>query len=135
MSILSSYCAKSPRSEADDLPLVLREIMAGDRLTTSQAAQLCPSQNGRGVSLAAVTRWMKKGALGESARVKLEHVRFGGRLATSRAALGRFLVALTGNGAVTAADAVTAARRPGRPRDEVRERILAASSNPWGGRR
>lgn len=57
-----------------------------DLLTICEAAALCPKMNGKRPSKGTIWRWMRKG-LGD---VYLEHVKVGGRVATTREALDEF---------------------------------------------
>jgi len=80
-----------------DTPRVLTEILDGDRLTLSQAARLLPASRGEGRrSPATLWRHGHDGAKAQDGnRVKLEMVKCGMSWCTSRAALERFVVALT----------------------------------------
>jgi Protein of unknown function (DUF1580) len=72
-------------------------IMNETLITLSQAAKrMPPSRNGSPVSFNCILRWVKKGSRGpDGERVRLEAVKVGGRLLTSREALGRFAHRLT----------------------------------------
>jgi hypothetical protein len=84
-------------SFADLQPQVLTEIQSGDGLSLSAAGRLFPAHRGTGtVNPSTVFRWVSKGAKTADGRVvKLEAVRTPGRWLTSRAALARFVAALT----------------------------------------
>lgn len=69
-------------------------------LTLSEAVAHLPAPNGKCVSVASLWRWAKKGVKG----VRLEHVRVGRRLCTSKEALDRFMKAVT---AADDADSIT----------------------------
>jgi hypothetical protein len=77
---------------------VIEEVTSGDGLTLAQAAKLLPGhRTGHPTNPSTVFRWVVKGAKGAAgAVVKLEAVRLGEKWVTSRAALGRFMSALTG---------------------------------------
>lgn len=78
---------------------VLDEVNAGDRLSCSQAAKTIPGTTTEHPSGPTVFRWCVDGArASDGKRVRLEHVRVGSRILTSRAAVSRFLSRLT-NGA------------------------------------
>jgi hypothetical protein len=66
-------------------------------LLLGAAARLVPpGRGGRQTHASTLLRWIKKGTKGPSEeRVRLEGYRVGGRWATSRASLERFLEALT----------------------------------------
>ncbi|QJW95617.1 DUF1580 domain-containing protein [Frigoriglobus tundricola] len=91
---------------------VLSEIQAGDGLALSAAGRLFPAHRGEGtVGPSTVFRWVTKGARSNSGQpVKLEAVRVGGRWLTSRAAVARFVHALTD--AAAPAPAAPAPRTP-----------------------
>jgi hypothetical protein len=88
-------------SVVDAVPQVLAEIQAGDGLSLSAAGRMFPGhRGGASVDPSTVFRWVTKGTRTTAAQaVKLEAVRVGGRWLTSRAAVARFVSALT-----TAAD-------------------------------
>jgi hypothetical protein len=86
-----------PDPVPDGIPQVLAEIQAGEGLSPAAAGRLFTGHRG-GKSVAPSTpfRWITKGAKAADGRVvKLEAVRVGGRWLTSRAAVGRFVAALT----------------------------------------
>jgi len=61
------------------------------KLTCNEAARLAPGKP----HPSAVWRWCRKGVRTRSGgRIRLEHIRVGGRLFTSREALDRFFVAV-----------------------------------------
>jgi hypothetical protein len=82
---------------ADPVSQVLSEIQAGEGLGLSAAGRLFPAHRGEGtVDPSTVFRWVTKGTkTADGRKVKLEAVRVGGRWLTSRAAVGRFVAALT----------------------------------------
>lgn len=82
---------------ADPTPSVLSEIIAGDALGLSAAARLLPAHRGEGhASGSTVWRWINTGTLTSDGRiVKLEAARLGTRWLTSKAALQRYMTALT----------------------------------------
>lgn len=59
-------------------------------MTISETARKVPTTNGRPVGAATVWRWCTKGCKG----IRLEHARFGRRIAISEEALERFATAL-----------------------------------------
>jgi len=62
-----------------------------DHLTLSQAAKLSPGHP----STSAVWRWARKGVLSRSGqRIRLTHIRVGGKIFTTRDALDKFFAAL-----------------------------------------
>lgn len=65
--------------------------MAENWMTVSEAAKRIPTTNGKRVSVPTVWRWITCGCRG----VKLEHARFGRRVAISEEALDRFAVELS----------------------------------------
>ncbi len=81
-----------------DSPAVVAETVAGDVLSLAQAAKLCPPNPNRGpVAPQTLSRWIHHGVTGPNGtRVHLEACRWGCRWMTSRAALRRFLAALSG---------------------------------------
>jgi hypothetical protein len=83
-------------------------------LTLADAAKLLPSvRMGRPVSYQCVLRWVKEGSRRSDGRiVKLEAVRLGGRLITSKEALQRFAEALTPFMAPKNTEPATAKREP-----------------------
>ena len=66
-------------------------------LSLHDAAQLIPSNRaGKRINFSTVWRWALKGIIAQNGdRVKLEFVKCGGRLLTSKQALERFVAALT----------------------------------------
>ena len=56
----------------------------------AKAMRWVPSDNGRHTSHSTGFRWIDRGVLVGAQRVKLEHVRIGRRIMTSREALSRF---------------------------------------------
>ncbi len=86
-----------PATGTDPVALVLTEIQNGGGLSLSAAGRLFPAHRGEGtVDPSTVFRWVTKGGKTVGGQVvKLEAVRVGGRWLTSRAALARFVAALT----------------------------------------
>lgn len=84
-------------SKSDVVPEVLREIQTGGGLSLSAAGRLFPAHRGEGtVDPSTVFRWVTRGSRTSAGRtVKLEAVRVGSRWLTSRAAVARFVAALT----------------------------------------
>jgi hypothetical protein len=80
-----------------DTPQVLTEIVAGDALGLSAAARVFPGHRGAGrTSATTVWRWIRTGSRTSDGRVvKLEAARLGTRWLTSKAALTRYMTALT----------------------------------------
>ncbi|MBM3983734.1 MAG: DUF1580 domain-containing protein [Planctomycetes bacterium] len=80
-----------------DTQHVLSEILAGDALGLSAAARLFPAHRGTGrASPSTVWRWIKTGTRTSDGRaVKLEAARLGTRWLTSKAAINRYMAALT----------------------------------------
>ena len=56
----------------------------------SQSAKIVPSLDGKPIHTSTLWRWCKKGLKG----VRLEYIRIGTRICTSKEALSRFFVAL-----------------------------------------
>jgi hypothetical protein len=78
-------------------PQVVKEVLAGDGLSLAEAGRLVPPfRPGRPTNPATIWRWSAKGIrLPDGTVIKLETCRVGGRKMTSRAALGRFILAQT----------------------------------------
>jgi hypothetical protein len=76
---------------------VLSEIIAGDALGLSAAARIFPAHRGEGrASSSTVWRWINTGTRTSNGRVvKLEAARIGTRWLTSKAAISRYMAALT----------------------------------------
>lgn len=77
---------------------VVQEILAGDCLSTTQAARLIPAKKGQSSKLnpATLFRWVTIGCKTPDGRiVKLEAARLGCRYMTSRGAIARFMRALS----------------------------------------
>ena len=75
---------------------VAAEIAAGDALTLSQAARERPAHRGRRAWGSTIWRHITRGVIGpDGVPVRLEAARIGGRWLTSRAALARYMAALT----------------------------------------
>ena len=83
--------ASSPILEApDSITIILGEIEAGHGLSLSKAARILG-----GVDPSTVFRFIMRGAKSESGEpVRLEGIRLGGRWATTRTALERYVRAL-----------------------------------------
>jgi hypothetical protein len=81
----------------DTVAGVLNEIQRGGGLSLAAAGRLFPAHRGAGsVSPSTVFRWARKGLKSPDGRlVRLEAVRVGARWLTSRAAVTRFVAALT----------------------------------------
>src|SRR5262245_33839415 len=81
----------------DSTPNVLAEIIAGDALGLSAAARLLPAHRGDGRACpSTLWRWIRTGTRTPDGRVvRLEAARIGTRWLTSRAALARYMAALT----------------------------------------
>lgn len=80
------------------MPPVLAEILGGDSLSLAAAARLVPPHRGTGAGSdpSRTFRWIMTGLKAQcGVIVKLEAIRTGGKWTTSRAALGRFFVALS----------------------------------------
>lgn len=75
---------------------VAAEIAAGDALTLSQAARERPAHRGQRAWGSTIWRHITRGVIGPDGHpVRLEAARIGGRWLTSRAALARYMAALT----------------------------------------
>src|ERR1700726_1146044 len=74
---------------------VISEVLGGDALTLATAARMLPPHRGKSTSPRTLWRWHMKGVRTGERRVHLELARVGTMWCTSRAALERFLVALT----------------------------------------
>ena len=96
-------------------------------LTISEAAKKVPTTSGKRCGTATVWRWCVKGCRG----VKLEHARFGRRVAISEEALDRFAVELArvwAEGDEPAKPAKSAPTRTGKGRTPARrEKDVAAA--------
>lgn len=110
----------------DLVPRVLQEVLAGDSQSLPQAAKQFQGHRGnRHLTPSAVFRWRVKGVRTQSGcRVKLEAVRVGSRWMTSRAAVARFIVALTEASEPSAAPPEPP-RRTESARDRACERAVA----------
>jgi len=84
-------------STVTEQPQVIAEVLAGDGFSLAEAARVVPAfRAGKPTHPATVWRWAAKGIrLPGGQLVKLEMCRIGGRQLTSRAALARFMGALT----------------------------------------
>jgi hypothetical protein len=83
----------------------MSEVLNGDSLTIAEAAKLIPAHRGSGGKShrSRIWRWIKNGYRRPGgALVHLEHVQIGAQLVTSRAALQRFVAAISGQGAADA---------------------------------
>lgn len=78
-------------------PTVIAEILAGEGMTLSDAARLCPASRGQGrVSPTTLLRWVTDGApRHDGTLVRLEAARYGRRWLVSRSSLARFIQSLT----------------------------------------
>ena len=87
-------------SLSDPTSQVLAEIQAGGGLSLSAVGRQFPAHRGEGtVNPSTVFRWAMSGAkAADGRRVKLEVARVGGRWLTSKAAVGRFVAALSSTG-------------------------------------
>ena len=74
---------------------VISEVLGGDALTLAAAARMLPPHRGNATAPRTLWRWHMKGVQTGERRVRLELARVGTMWCTSRAALARFLVALT----------------------------------------
>ena len=74
---------------------VISEVLGGDALTLAAAARTLPPHRGKCTSPRTLWRWHMKGVQTGERRVHLEMARVGTMWVTSRAALARFLTALT----------------------------------------
>lgn len=81
----------------DAIPVVLTEIQAGDGLGLPAAGRLFPGhRDNQSVCGPTVFRWVTRGTKTPDGRiVKLEAVRVGSRWVTSRAAVARYVAAIT----------------------------------------
>lgn len=67
-------------------------------ISFAQAAELVPGRGHKRINPATVWRWTKVGVQGPAGEpVRLESIRIGGRLATSKEALHRFIAATNGS--------------------------------------
>jgi hypothetical protein len=64
-------------------------------ISLAEAARSLPLWRGRRVHVTTIARWIDHGVRVGDRRVRLEEVRVGGRRATTREALARFLEAIT----------------------------------------
>lgn len=84
------------------------DICAEQLLTLREASRLCPgSRQGRPTHVATVYRWTARGIKG----IRLEAVRIGGTLYTSREAMQRFAERLTTNSTPRPDETIQPARR------------------------
>ncbi len=91
-------------------------------LTFAEAAGLLPRRRaGRKVHPATLFRWSRTGIR----NVRLETIRIGGTLCTSREALQRFFDALTQTDSTSGTPASTSNKRAAEQRTEVAERELS----------
>lgn len=84
---------------SDSVSQVVKEIIEGDSLTTSQAARMKPAHRGSEGRANPSTIWrlMRDGVRGPGGTiVKLEAAKFGNTWLTSKAALARFMMAMSG---------------------------------------
>lgn len=84
----------------DSTSRVLAEIQAGGGITLSAVGRQFPGhRGGKSVNPSTVFRWVMTGAKAtDGQRVQLEAVRVGGRWLTSKAAVSRFVDALSSSG-------------------------------------
>jgi len=79
-----------------EVPLVLTEIQAGGGMSLSAVGRMFPGhRGGPSIDPSTVFRWAKNGLKVGGRTVKLEAVRVGSRLITSRPAVARFVNDLT----------------------------------------
>lgn len=99
---------------ADSVPDVLSEIHRGEGLSLAAAGRLFPGhRGGNSVYPSTVFRWVVKGSRTPTgASVRLDAVRVGGRWLTSRAAVARFVAALTAAVDPAPTDSTPAVRPP-----------------------
>jgi hypothetical protein len=118
------------QAPAVDSPEVVREIVAGEGLSLSQAARLLP--HGRGdapTSPSALWRWARHGVRGpDGSNVRLEVARVGCRTFTSRSALARFLSRLNPTQPAPT-PASGAPPQPRQPRSRGRARAVQAAQD------
>src|SRR4051812_1285922 len=79
----------------DTTSTVITEILGGDALTLAAAARFLPPHRGRATAPSTLWRWHRQGVRAGPGRVHLELARVGAKWCTSKAALARFLAALT----------------------------------------
>jgi hypothetical protein len=115
---------------SDAVPQVLVEIQSGDGLSLSAAGRLFPGhRGGAAVDPSTVFRWVTKGAKAVGGRVmKLEAVRVGGRWLTSRAALTRYIAALTPSADPTPPPPTRPASARRRASEQAAARLAAAGA-------
>lgn len=93
-------------------------------MTISETARKVPTTNGRPVGTATIWRWCTRGCRG----VKLEHARFGRRIAISEEALERFAATLAQAWAEEPTPPTPPAPRKAKPRTAAqREKAIAAA--------
>ncbi len=117
----------------DFVPQVLQEVVAGDGLTMGQVAKLVPSHRGTGhADASCIWRWVTIGTKTPDGKlVKLEAGRLGGRWLTSRAALARFMAALTPSDNSTSAPIAEPSRTPSarrRANESATAKLIAAGA-------
>lgn len=111
---------------ADSTSDVLAEVQSGDKHGLAAAAKFIPGTTTKNPRPETLYRWCTSGArAADGTRTKLEHVRVGSRIVTSRAAIQRFLMRLTSG---TTAPAPTVRTPAQRRRDHERaEKELEAA--------
>ena len=95
-------------------------------LTMAQAAKVCPKIDGRRPHSGSIWRWAKKGVHG----VRLEHVRVGRRVCTSRDALNRFFNELAQAPPPTREQSSRPDKPKGRTVSEREKAMAAAKDQP-----
>jgi hypothetical protein len=111
---------------SEAVPQVLAEIQSGEGLSLSAAGRLFPGhRGGKSVDPSTVFRWVTKGTrAADGQAVKLEAVRVGTRWLTSRAAVTRFVTALTAaSGPTPAATTAPTSRTPAARRRAVENAV------------
>ncbi len=94
-------------------------------LSLSEACAALPQIEGKRPHISTLWRWCNRGIRG----VRLEHVRLGHRMCTSREALNRFLNALTAD---SERSAVSTPGRPVRSPEPQRLRAIAEAESALG---
>jgi|SRR5579872_4785184 len=96
-SITVNSCESVTMTMHAETPIapVITEVLAGDALTLAAAARTLPPHRGNCTSPRTLWRWHMKGVRTGDRHVHLEMARVGTMWCTSRAALARFLMALT----------------------------------------
>jgi len=89
-------------------------------INLTQATKILPLRRGKRIAISTLWRWRRKGLRG----VRLEYVRIGRNIATSREALNRFFNALTEIDTLPEGDSQLASRRKPDPTPSARRRQL-----------